>query len=189
MNKINKDIKEKFEFFQELITLEKQVISTDIYLEPKRNNVRWLIGQSDVQHKSISDDVIFVVEKSKRDSKYGIKLKCNSLSKEPFVRFDSDGPAHRNDFLNIPLEEQSITTPHFNSFNENGLPFAFKNDTLKNDENAQIIVEDLNFGISLFCMETNSKLESGDFPIVIELSPELELGVINEVNFDNLQFD
>jgi hypothetical protein len=189
MNKINNDIKAQFEFFKELLNLEKQVLSSAIYLEPKRNNVKWLIGQSGVQHESISDEVVFLVERSKRDSKYGIKLKCSSLTKEPFVRFDSDGPAHRNDIGNLPLEEQSVTTPHFNSFDENGIPIAYKNDALKDHKSAQIIADDLNFGISLFCLETNSKVASGDFPTVLERSPELGLSEISEVNFDNIQFD
>src|SRR5690606_11377651 len=127
-------IKDQFHFFTELVSVDKIVLTKTIQLESKKSNAKWLTGQSSIQHQTISDDIIFFVERSKRDSKYGIKLRCPSLTNEPFFRFDSDGPAHRNDFPEIPLEEQSVTTPHFNSFREDGKPIAYKNETLKNEK-------------------------------------------------------
>jgi hypothetical protein len=132
MNITNKDIRDQFDFFRELISVGKIVISKTIHLEPKKSNAKWLIGQSSVQHETINEEILFAVERSKRDSKYGIKLRCPSLTDEPFFRFDSDGPAHRNDFPEIPLEEQLVTTPHFNSYKEDGKPIAYKSDELKN---------------------------------------------------------
>ena len=189
MNRTNKDIKDQFHFFTELVSVDKIVLTKTIQLEPKKSNAKWLTGQSPIQHQTISDDIIFFVERSKRDSKYGIKLRCPSLTNEPFFRFDSDGPAHRNDFPEIPLEEQSVTTPHFNSFREDGKPIAYKNETLKNEKEAQIISEDINFGISLFCMESNSKLSNGEFPNAIDRAPELEFAAIQNINFDNILFE
>ncbi|HLO45823.1 MAG TPA: hypothetical protein VK175_15900 [Leadbetterella sp.] len=189
MNRTNKDIKDQFHFFKELVTVDKIVLKKTIQLEPKKSNAKWLTGQSSIQHQTISDNIIFFVERSKRDSKYGIKLRCPSLTGEPFFRFDSDGPAHRNDFPDIPLEEQSVTTPHFNSYKEDGKPIAYKNETLKKEKDAQIIAEDINFGVSLFCMECNSKLSTGDFPTVIDKAPELEFSAIQNINFDNISFE
>lgn len=189
MNRTNKEIKDQFDFFKELVTVDKIVLTKTIRLEPKKSNTNWLRGQSSIQHQTISDDIIFFVERSKRDSKYGIKLRCSSLTSEPFFRFDSDGPAHRNDFIDIPLEEQSVTTPHFNSYKEDGKPIAYKNETLRNEKEAQIIVEDINFGVSLFCMECNSKLSTGDFPTVIDIAPEIEFATIQCINYDNISFE
>lgn len=189
MNRTNKDIRDQFDFFKELMSGVKIVLSKTIHLEPKKSNTKWLTGQSSVQHETINEDISFAVERSKRDSKYGIKLRCPSLTSEPFFRFDSDGPAHRNDISEIPLEEQSITTPHFNSYKEDGKPIAYKNDTLKNEKKAQIIVEDLNFGVSLFCMESNTKLSTGDFPNVMDKAPELGFSDIQNINFDNISFE
>jgi hypothetical protein len=189
MNRTNKDIKEQFDFFTELVSADKIVLAKTIQLEPKKSNAKWLTGQSNVQHQTISDNIVFFVERNKRDSKYGIKLRCPSLTNEPFFRFDSDGPAHRNDFPNIPLEEQSVTTPHFNSYKEDGNPFAYKNETLRKESEAKIIVEDINFGVSLFCMETNSKLTNGEFPAIVDKAPELEFNQIQNINFDNITFE
>jgi hypothetical protein len=189
MNRTNNDIKDQFDFFTELLTVNKTVLSKTIQLEAKKSNVKWLTGQSNIQHDTIPDDIIFFIERSKRDSKYGIKLRCPSLTGEPFFRFDSDGPAHRNDFPDIPLEDQSVTTPHFNSYKQDGKPIAYKNDTLKRENDSRIITEDINFGISLFCMETNTKLTTGEFPTVVDKAPEIEFSSVQNINFDNITFE
>lgn len=189
MNRTNKEIKDNPDFFNELLKTNKIVLTQTIPLESKRNNIMWKIGQSNVQHLTIDEDITLIIEKSKRESKYGIKLRCSSFTQEPFFRFDSDGPAHRNDFPEIPLEEQSITTPHFNTFREDGKTFAYKNETLKISTKAEIIAGDINFGISLFCMETNSMLASGDFPTVVDREPEFEFENPQDINFDQINFE
>jgi hypothetical protein len=60
---------------------------------------------------------------------------------------------------------------------------------LKNEKEAQIIAEDVNFGVSLFCMESNTKLLTGDFPNVIDKAPEFEFTAVQNVNFDNISFE
>ncbi len=189
MNKTNKDIRDQFNLFQELISADKIIQTPTILLKPKQSNARWLTGQSSVVHKTINDNISFAVEKSKRDSKYGLKLRCPSLTGEPFFRFDSDGPAHRNNYPNIPLEEQLVTTPHFNSYKEDGKPIAYKNDALKITKNAEIIAKDINFGVSLFCMESKSMLSNGHFPNVIEQVPEIIFTDFQNINFDSISFE
>lgn len=189
MSKTNKDIKNHFDIFTELINKEKIVLKNIIQLEQKKNNARWKTGQSEVQHKTINESIILIVEKSKTDSKYGIKLLCPSFTNEPFFRFDSDGPTHRNTAPNIPLEDQAVTTPHFNSFIEDGHSIAYKNEALKNEKNSKIITEDINFGIALLCIETNSKLSNGEFPTIADKEPELEFNQVQNINFDNITFE
>jgi hypothetical protein len=189
VNKINTEIKNQFEFFNELLLEEKIILKSNINLKQKINNAHWLTGSSNLKHNTISEDVVFMIDKSKRDNKYGIKLRCTNLTKEPFFRFDSDGPAHRNENSEIPLEEQSITTPHFNTFDENGKSIAYKNETLKKENESNVIVNDINFGISLFCMETNCKLNNGNFPNITEQIPELDFNIQNSINFDNIIFE
>jgi len=189
VNKINKEIKDKFDFFNRLVYEEKTILDNQIGLESKKNNIYWFTGQSDIKHSTIQEAVIFIIEQSKRDNKYGIKLRCIDFTKQPFFRFDSDGPAHRNSSSEIPLEEQLIKTPHFNSYNETGKSIAYKNDVLKNETEAKIIANNIDFGISLFCIETNSKLKNNNFPSVFQLIPELEFSEKNNINFDNINFE
>lgn len=189
VNKQNIEVKDQFNFFNELVYEEKIILDKEIILRPKKNNIYWFEGQSNVQHNTVSEGIVFMIEQSKRDNKYGIKLRCKNFIKQPYFRFDSDGPAHRNENPEIPLEEQSIKTPHFNSFDENGNYIAYKNETLKNETEAQIIANDINFGISLFCMETNSKLNDNNFPTVSQLIQELSFEENNNINFDNINFE
>lgn len=188
MGKANLEIRGRYDFFISLRDEKKIVLENKIFLAPKSSNVRWLSGGSGMKHATMPDDIHFFVERSTRDSKYGIKLSCASLTAEPFFRFDSDGPAHRNAFQEIPLEDQSVSTPHFNSFREDGRPFAFKNDALKSDGNSKAIREDISFGISLFCMETRSELANGGFPEILDFDPRLPLSTFDEVNFDDINF-
>ncbi|HCQ13760.1 hypothetical protein [Flavobacterium sp.] len=189
MKKANKEIKNQFDFFNELVYTDKIISDNEVIMHPKKSNAFWLNGQSNVQHSTISEDIIFMIEQSKRDNKYGIKLRCTNFINEPFFRFDSDGPAHRNEDPNIPLDEQLIKTPHFNSFDESGNYIAYHNDTLKKENEAIIIANDINFGISLFCMETNSKLKDNNFPTLVQLIPEIEFPENNNINFDNINFE
>ncbi|MFD2963692.1 MULTISPECIES: hypothetical protein [Olivibacter] len=189
MSKVNQDVKGNPDLFKELLSDKKYVLTNTIQLHHKINNAVWLIGKSKVQHKNIGDEISLIIEQSKRESKYGIKLRCTSFTQEPFFRFDSDGPAHRNSFPDIPLEKQSVSTPHFNTFNDKGMPFAYKNETLKKEEEAKEIVEDINFGVSLFCMETNTSLSDGNFPNIVEKVPEIKFEDTKLINFDQINFE
>lgn len=189
MSKTNIEIKNQFDFFNELLENEKIIITSTIRLQEKKNNPYWLIGQSNIQHSTLQENVQFIVEKSKRDSKYGIKLSCNSLSERPFFRFDSSGPSHRNAFPEIPLEEQSISTPHFNSYRKDGKAMAYKNEILKKENEARAIVDDINFGVVLFCQETKSNLSSGEFPKVVDFAPEFKFNEEENIGLDNINFE
>lgn len=114
MSKINTLIKHQFKFYEELVYGKKICRSKQLLLKPKRSNVRWLSGHSEVDHSTVEDNIHLIVEQNRIDKKYGIKLRCKTLTDVPFFRFDSDGPAHRNVDPTIPLSQQSISTPHFN---------------------------------------------------------------------------
>lgn len=189
MSKPNNEVKNQFDFFNELVYEEKIIRDREIILYPKKSNVFWFSGQSNVEHNTINEEIVFIIEQRKTDNKYGLKLRCQNFINEPYFRFDSDGPAHRNENPKIPLEEQSIKTPHFNSFDESGNYIAYQNETLKNGNEAQIIANDMNFGISLFCMETNLKLNDKNFPSVTQSVTELEFAEKNSINFDNINFE
>lgn len=133
--------------------------------------------------------MMLAVEKNKRDRKYTLKLKCPSLTGEPFFRFDSDGPAHRNNDPAVPLEEQVVTTPHFTTFDQDGRSAAYKNAALMKTDQENLIRGDINFGTSLFCIETNCKHESGHFPEVNNEIPEFDFQQYEENHLDSINFE
>lgn len=188
MSKINTLIKHQFKFYEELVYGKKICRSKQLLLKPKRSNVRWLSGHSEVDHSTVEDNIHLIVEQNRIDKKYGIKLRCKTLTDVPFFRFDSDGPAHRNVDPTIPLSQQSISTPHFNGYNSAGQSIAYKTDVLKRDGDAEAIVDDLNFGLIHFCTETNMSLIDNIFPEVLQESPELHFpkraGTFTGVKFE-----
>ncbi|WP_223559189.1 hypothetical protein [Chryseobacterium lathyri] len=188
-NKTIFEIRDNFIKFKELFEYRKTIIKDQIILVEKETKKDWTIGDSQTEIELEFDDLEFIVEKKKLDKKYGIKFRSQKFCKTPFFRFDSDGPAHRNYDENIPLNDQKVTTPHFNTFNAEGISIAYKNDVLNNEETAKIIVDDINFGVSLFCQETNSKSNSKDFPEVILKETTLNYDYEGMINFDDLNFE
>ncbi|MGD0343166.1 MAG: hypothetical protein ABSA76_15805 [Bacteroidales bacterium] len=189
MLNINVEIKEQFDFFLELIKGNKIVVNNPIYLKPKKNHNFSVYGTSDVTHESIEDEILIMIEKSRRNKQYGIKLRCKSLSSVPFIRFDSDGPAHRNDDPRKSIKENKIETPHFNTFNNIGQEYAYKTTQLLDEKESVAIENDLNFGLAHFCHETNTSLQDGTFPEAIELSPELAFVDLPTINFTDMNFE
>jgi hypothetical protein len=82
-----------------------------------------------------------------------------------------------------------VSTPHFNTFDQNGLYIAYKNDTLKDEKKSNVIVKDINFGVSLFCMETSCSLNDGNFPEIVDPSTPIPFNIDNGLNISNLNFD
>jgi hypothetical protein len=188
MKKNNQLIHKNYSLFHKLLHKKKIISDSKIVLSDKKNNTRFKVGQTDII-QGADHPTILIVESSKIDGKYGIKLRCESLTKEPFIRFDSDGPAHRNDDFSIDLEDQMVSTPHFNTFDQNGLYIAYKNDTLKDEKKSNVIVKDINFGVSLFCMETSCSLNDGNFPEIVDPSTPIPFNIDNGLNISNLNFD
>tara|TARA_B110000211_G_C13886840_1_gene467717 strand:- start:225 stop:797 length:573 start_codon:yes stop_codon:yes gene_type:complete len=173
MNKINFDVKDNYEYLQELSFEEKNLNTNPIVLQPKRNNGDWLKQSNQIIHSTINENITLIVEKKISLYKYGIKLHCPDFTEKPYFRFDSDGPAHRNK-TELPLSEQKITTPHFNTYDEKGQEFAYKSDALKSEKDAKAIIENLDFGISHFFQETNIKTNGKEeFPKIKVNEPEL----------------
>jgi len=182
MKRINNEIRDDFDYFLELMNGDKEVNESVIYLDQKPTHHDWLSKTSLVNHKTINDKIDLIVERKKSIYKYGIKLTCTNLSKTPFFRFDSDGPAHRNTSENIPLSEQKITTPHFNTFDKTGLAIAYKSEILKQENEANAIAENIDFGISHFFQERNINTNES------QTVPEIKL-TVPQLFKDNIETD
>lgn len=188
MSKLNIDVKDNYDYLKELSYTEKNIDTKLIILEPKRNNRDWLIKTTKIDHSTIDENITLIVEKKLSLYKYGIKLHCPDFTEKPFFRFDSDGPAHRNKD-ELSLSEQKITTPHFNTYDENGQEFAYKSLVLKNEKDSKAIVENIDFGISHFFQETQIKINGKeDYPEIKVNEPELfeidsETDPLNGIDF------
>ncbi|WP_282036194.1 hypothetical protein [Saccharicrinis aurantiacus] len=182
-SKTNLKVKENYTLYSKLLSERKSVFSEVIEINEIGNNANTLSRQEVLKHKSISDNMVLIVDvKYNNHNYFQFKLRYKDYIPQPFFRFDSDGETHRNRVTGIPLGEQSITTPHFHKFNNDGLEIAFKTDKLINKEEAKAL-EDINLCIAHFFQESNTRLNAEDYPI-IKVSPN-ELGLTFNNNDPN----
>lgn len=172
MGKRNLVVKEDYEYFHDLCFGEKICNSETIVLDVKDNNKDWLVGNDELEHVSTCNKIKLIVERKLSLFKYGIKLHRPEFIEKPYFRFDSDGPAHRN--ISEALTDQMVTTPHFNTFNEEGEEYAYKSEILKKDKESNAIMNDLSFGIAHFFQEANIKTNDPEkYPEVRKKNEEL----------------
>lgn len=188
MQRKNIEIANDYNLYTELTYGDKSIHENQIQLVQKPNNIDWLQQECSVTHISIIKKIDLTVEKKKSLYKYGIKLTCKEYTKEPYFRFDSDGPAHRNKNA-TSLSEQQITTPHFNCFNESGLAIAYKSDILKSENESKAIVNNIDFGLNHFFKETNINQNSDiEIPTIEVKEPGFFDSDINDDPLDGVNF-
>lgn len=90
-----------------------------------------------------------------------LQILSDAFKKGVAFRYDTGGGTHKNDAPHIPLAEQSITTPHFHKYDENGYFLAYKTKLLNQPKQAEHLF-DIEFGFPYFCQEGNIATESSD---------------------------
>ena len=191
--KVNTIVKGNFDFYLKLCKEEKTFDVNPIELnEEKASHKKTNTKFVDVVHITLPNELLFCVESDKTDAKnFKFKLWCKDTYNQPFFRFDSDGLAHKNTNPDVPLEEQSITTPHFHAFDKDGREYAYKTEHLKDANEEKAIVADINFAAAHFCVEANLKLKTGDNIEIIQTSKaELPFAApVEEDPLRNVTFD
>ena len=160
-------IRERFALYRQFIEEQKMVQESPLRLKGGGTNAGWVTAASPLLHPTISEKTEFVAKQSRRNfPKYELKIMAPFLCERPCFRFESDGPPHRNNFPEIPLPEQQVTTPHFHHFTRDGYELAYKTDALRNSGNCQAIIRDMSFGVSHFCQEGQIGRLDGGVPEV-----------------------
>ena len=81
-----------------------------------------------------------------------LQILSDIISKKVMFRYDTGGGTHKNDAPHIPLRMQSVTTPHFHRYDDNGYFLAYKSDKL-NDAKESYAFFDIDFGFPYFFQE------------------------------------
>jgi hypothetical protein len=173
-------IRDNYSLYTDLLNNRKSTDESNIDISTVKSSNRNFLINDDVllNHITLSQKIIFISEVKIRNYKdFKFKIRCVSLCDPPLFRYDSDGPAHQNHDENIPLKEQSITTPHFHNFNERGIEIAYKTNQLLNDA-SRAALEDINLCVVHFCHEGNIRVGENDFPSVSILSKTLGLPLL-----------
>jgi hypothetical protein len=175
---INTSIRDNYDFYQDLLSNRKSIFKEVIEISEFGNNKNTLQKKEPLTHVTLPNEIIFIVTVEVTNHKsFKFKIRCNDCCPEPFFRYDSDGITHRNNFDNIPLSEQQITTPHFHRFNEEGITFAYKSASLLKEEERKAL-EDINLCIAHFFNEGNIRLND-DEVCTVSINPQ-ELPLVHE---------
>lgn len=187
--KVFPQVKENFDFYNNLLAQRKSVFSEVIEINHNGNNAHTLESVEEVIHPAIKDGnmVLLVDVKVNNHEFFQFKLRYKEFLPPPFFRFDSDGDTHRNNIDGISLEDQIVTTPHFHKFNEEGIEIAYKTDKLLDPKESRAL-EDINLCIAHFFFESNTRLKEDKFPEIKIMSETLGFKMTKEDPNQNIIF-
>ncbi len=188
MQKVNKIIRDNYSKYCSLIDAEKTLAQNRMALDEEKSN------RTDIKEKSmpayseqISEDITFTVQQKKEEeTDFKFILRCKPFCEQPFFRYDSTGPSHRNSNLPIPIDEQQVPTPHFHKFHVDGKEIAYKTEVLRNEKQARAL-EDISICIFHFLQEAHFKYDNFDLiskPGVLPFKREEEIDPLKNVEFD-----
>jgi hypothetical protein len=169
-------VKQDYSFYNSLLEERKSIFSEVIEVNKPGNNKGILSKEEKLNHSSLpSEQMVLIVDvKVNNHDFFQFKLRYKEFIPAPFFRFDSDGDTHRNRVNGIPLEKQSIPTPHFHKFNHEGVEIAYQTDKLLDPKESKAL-EDINICIIHFFHESNTRLKDEGFPEISIMSDSLGL--------------
>lgn len=81
---------------------------------------------------------------------YSFQIRSDKFKDQVVLRFDEGDATHRNNIPGLPIDQQSVTTPHFHRYNEQGYFIAYKTEELKTVAQTSLGIED---GFDIFLRE------------------------------------
>lgn len=178
MAKVNRDIKEKFKLYKELVSKLKHSVNNFIFLAAGSGSHRkWLSGEVRVDFIRNFKGRLAIRQAKSQLIDYGFQVFV-SLFEQPILRFDADGATHYNSRDDtIPLLEREIKTPHFHKFDEDGIEYAYRTSYLI--EHEYQIQNDIQSGLNHFCEEhnirSNSEENESNGPSNIKVNTQQEI--------------
>ena len=187
-SKIVPEITENYDFYKKLLEERKSIFTEVIEINSVGNNANTLEKIEKVSHPITTDDLTFTVNvKLKNHNFFQFKLRFEKFCPKHFFRFDSDGETHRNKIDGIPLEKQSIPTPHFHKYHESGIEIAYQTEKLLDKEEKKAL-EDINICIAHFFQESNMRLNEDDISQVKIMTTTLGLSLTSIDPNENINF-
>jgi hypothetical protein len=178
MNKVCRDVRDKFVLYEQLLLGPKATQGGDIYVhEPKASRADWQVNKRHVEQLAQDEDYrseLHTEVKSNEHPRFKFLLFAHEFMSTPLANYDSLGATHRNKFDYIPLAEQWVTTPHFNRYNEQGVRIAYKTPPLTNAEALSQLASATNCVILFYEEFQISHLTAG-YPAVIMRAAQQDL--------------
>lgn len=184
-NSKNKELLALMDDYQLFMNAEK-VISMPIRVsEEKPNHPTSLYVEGRVEYTGNIGEISYDCElRNKRTDNYSFQLLSNKIKNKLLFRLDQGNGTHRNNHPGIKLQEQSVPTPHFHRYIEDGYLIAYQTDELK--ENALMKVFE---GVKSFCKEAKIGYGEGiNAEVILQNNEEIpfqeDIDPLNGVNFE-----
>lgn len=132
--------------------------------EPKKNHPKSKYYEGELTASHPFGSTVFDCEiRDKVPNSFSFQIRSDKFAKAVVLRFDEGDATHRNNAPGIPLDQQSISTPHFHKYNEAGYFIAYKNEELKNLTLTSLSLQE---GFDIFCRE--AKIDTTGYSLKIQ---------------------
>lgn len=120
--------------------------------EKKLNHQKSLTGFVDLNCRyQFGNDVKLSCEiRDENCYNYSFDILSDKFENKMLARLDEGNGTHRNKYEDIPLSEQSVSTPHFHKYDVKGRFIAYKTPSLESLNGDKLCIED---GFKVFCQE------------------------------------
>lgn len=153
--------------YVEFMDVDKRIDLPVVISEHKKNHPSSLYYRSQLSAVFSFGNTSFDCEIRDRDTlNYSFQIRSDRFKEQVVLRFDEGFSTHKNNIPGIPLQEQSVTTPHFHRFNEDGYFIAYKNEQLAHITTYPMSIED---GFDVFLQEAKIA-DGGKSPRILILN-------------------
>lgn len=142
----------------------KSVALPIVVSESKKNHPKSKYYEAELTAEIPFGNTVFDCEiRDKEPNSFSFQIRSDRFAKAVVLRFDEGDATHRNTAPGIPLDQQSISTPHFHKYNDAGYFIAYKNDELKILDHTSLSLEE---GFDIFCRE--AKIDTTGYEVKIQ---------------------
>lgn len=139
--------------YKAFISAQKRIGALISVCKPKANHPSSLYAKEEIRSESCFGNTFMTCEvRNGEKSDYSFQMVSDKFKKGVIFRYDSEGGTHKNEAPFIPLEEQSVTTPHFHKYDDKGYFLAYKTDLLNDPKQVEHLF-DIDLGFPYFCQE------------------------------------
>lgn len=174
---LNNELLQLMDDYKLFMQSPKSVALPIVVTDPKKNHPKSKYYEAELTAGHPFGTTVFDCEiRDRVFNSYSFQIRSDKFVKSVVLRFDEGDATHRNNAPGIPLEEQSISTPHFHKYNDAGYFIAYKNNELKQLGQVSLSLTD---GFDVFCRE--AKIDTTGYDIRIQ---EADVNGNLEMNFN-----
>lgn len=148
-------IKENYTSYEAYLASRKVVTSPFVVSETKSNHISSIYAETPLTSTHLFGEVNLSCEVNNSSiCDFSLKILSTIIPSKVLYRYDSDGPEHKNKVDYIPLPQQSVPTPHYHRFDEQGYLLAYQTEEMR--DSSQISNwKDIEKAFDKFCLSGN----------------------------------